>query len=299
MAFRNVIIANPAHISLRSNQLIIKTDREHSLPIEDISALLIESNQSTITTAALSYLGQCGCAVFLCDSTHMPCAVISPLCQHSRGVSILKAQTSMTAAMKNRLWQQIVIAKIKNQAKCLSLRNHSKASGQLEDLSAKIRRGDPNNSEATAAQIYFPALFGSGFTRGSDCGYNAALNYGYAILRGCIARALSAYGFYPAIGLHHHSELNQFNLADDVIEPFRPAVDLFVSCCISEEDTLTPQIKQLLFNIPNLEIIVNHKKYAISYAIELVIQSLQRAMIKKETALSLPELQEIKQHTYE
>lgn len=299
MAFRNVIIESPAHISLRNSQLIIKTDREHMLPTEDLSTLLLESNRSTITTAALSYLGQCGCAVFLCDSKHMPCAVLSPLCQHSRGVSILKAQMSMTETMKNRLWQQIVIAKIKNQSKCLALRNHYEVSRQLEDLSTQVRRGDPNNSEATAAQIYFPALFGAGFTRGRDCGNNATLNYGYAILRGCIARTLSVYGFYPAIGLHHHSELNQFNLADDMIEPFRPAVDLFVSCCASEEDTLTPQVKHLLFNIPNLEIKVNHKKYAIAYAIELVIQSLQRAMIKKEAALSLPELLEIKQHTYE
>ena len=116
MAFRNIIIENPAQLSLKNKQLIIKTDSEHSLAVEDISALLIESRASTITAAALSYLGQSGCAVFVCDEKHMPCAVLEPFSQHSRALSVLKAQLEATEPLKKRLWQSIVVAKIANQA---------------------------------------------------------------------------------------------------------------------------------------------------------------------------------------
>lgn len=121
MAFRNIIIESPAAISLRREQLIVRTDSEHSVPIEDISALLLESRQTTITTAALSRMGQCGCAVFTCDEKHLPCAVLTPYQQHSRGLAVLRMQMSMTEPTKKRLWQSIVKAKIENQAICSSI----------------------------------------------------------------------------------------------------------------------------------------------------------------------------------
>jgi CRISPR-associated protein Cas1 len=105
MPFRNVVIESPAHISLSNRQLIIRTDSEHSLAVEDISALLLESRASTITAAALSYLGQSGCAVFVCDEKHMPCAVLEPFSQHSRALGVLKAQLEATEPLKKRLWQ--------------------------------------------------------------------------------------------------------------------------------------------------------------------------------------------------
>lgn len=187
MAFRNIIVESPAAISLRREQLIIRTDSEHSVPIEDISALLLESRQTTITTAALSRLGQRGCAVFTCDEKHLPCAVLTPYQQHSRGLSVLRMQMSMTEPAKKRLWQSIVKAKIENQAICLQLTEHTAEADTLRTMIDRVRSGDSENVEATAAQLYFPALFGQGFTRGEENGINAGLNYGYAVLRGCIA----------------------------------------------------------------------------------------------------------------
>lgn len=299
MAFRNVIIENPAHLSVKNRQLIIKTDREHSLAVEDLSALLLQSNRSTITTAALSLLGQSGCAVFLCDEKHMPCAVLESYCQHSRGVNVIKEQMSATDAFRNRLWKSIVIAKIENQAKCLSLRGKEESAGELLSLAKTVKVGDSENVEAVAAQKYFPALFGSGFVRAADNGYNAALNYGYAIVRGCIARSLAVYGFLPSLGIHHCSELNRFNLADDLIEPFRPLIDLLVSTYISEEDELTPEKKRLLFHSLNLDLLVGKKHYATAYAIELCVQSLSRSFLRRENLLQLPSLTELRQHRYE
>ena len=125
MAFRNTIIENPAYLSVRNDQLIVRTDAEHSFAIEDISAILLESRQSTVTTAALSRLGQSGCAVYVCDEKHMPCAVLTPFRQHSRELSILKSQLDATEPHKKQLWQEIVREKIRNQAICLTTRTYT------------------------------------------------------------------------------------------------------------------------------------------------------------------------------
>lgn len=298
MAFRNIIIESPAHISVKNEQLIIKTDGEHSLAVEDISALLLESRQSTVTTAALSLLGQRGCAVFVCDEKHMPCAVLTPFSQHSRQLAVAASQLSAGEVLKKRLWQSIVAAKIKNQAECLRLCGNDGAASGLDAMAASVRSGDAGNTEAAAAR-YFPALFEKGFTRGADNGINAALNYGYAILRGCMARCLAVYGFLPMLGLHHKSELNGFNLADDMMEPFRPVVDLMVTASFPADSELTPTSKRLLFNVLNLDILSGGQRHTVAYAMERSVHSLQRSVNRGENGLILPQLLPPAQHSYE
>ena len=129
MAFRNIIVENPARISVKNEQLIIFTDREHSVPVEDISALLIESRQANVTTAALSLLGQRGCAVFVCDEKHLPCAVLNSYCQHSRQLKVISEQLGMGEVLKKHLWQSVVMSKVKNQAECLALCGKESAGG--------------------------------------------------------------------------------------------------------------------------------------------------------------------------
>ena len=299
MAFRNIIIENPAYISIRNSQLVIRTDAEHSVALEDISALLLENRQSTITTAALSQLGQRGCAVFVCDEKHMPCAVLSPFHQYVRELSVLRNQLAMSEPRKKRLWQQIVQEKIRNQAICLQLAEKPEQAERLQNMIRGVCSGDSGNVEAAAAQAYFPALFGAAFTRDDDNGWNSALNYGYAILRGCMARMLAAYGFLPALGLHHRSTLNPFNLADDLMEAFRPLVDLLVFREIGETDELVPKAKRMLFNCLNLDVLSGEKHHSTAYAIERTVQSLSKAMEAKEAELMLPRLIDLKQHCYE
>ncbi len=299
MAFRSIMIESPAQLTLRDEQLVIRTDREHTIPTEDISALLLENRRSTITTAALARLGQCGCAVFLCDEKHIPCAVLTPFQQHSRALTVLRNQMEATEPLKKRLWQSVVKAKISNQALCLRLAGKESEAQALFSLADRVRSGDSENAEATAAQLYFPALFGEGFTRGEENGYNAALNYGYAILRGCTARTLAVYGFLPSLGIHHRSALNAFNLADDLMEPFRPLVDLLVHSFTDQEEELTPERKRALFNCLNLEMLSGGQRHSVSYAIDREIQSLRRAMEEKQPVLTLPALTELKQHSYE
>lgn len=299
MAYRNIIIESPAHISVSNHRLTVRTEQTHHVPLEDLSALLLESNQSTITTAALSQLGQCGCAVFVCDEKHLPCGVLTPYQQHSRGLSVLQTQLDATEPRKKQLWQSIVKMKLHNQARALELAGQDAAAQALHALAAGVRSGDPENREATGAQLYFPALFGDAFTRNQDCGINSALNYGYAILRGAMARYLSVYGFLPAFGLHHKNTLNPFNLADDLMEPFRPVVDRMVWVGFQDTDTLTPAHKRQLFNCLNLDILSGGQHHSVSYAMERLVKNLGQALSEKEKQLLLPELLELKQHRYE
>ena len=293
------MIESPAQLSLRDGQLVIRTDREHTVPLEDISALLLENQRSTITTAALARLGQCGCAIFFCDEKHIPCAVTTPFQQHSRALTVLQSQLEATEPLKKRLWQSVVKAKIGNQAACLRLAGKEQAARTLSALADRVRSGDSDNAEATAALQYFPALFQEGFTRSEENGWNAALNYGYAILRGCTARTLAVYGFLPSLGIHHRSALNAFNLADDLMEPFRPLVDLLVYSSADPAEPLTPERKRTLFNCLNLEILSGGQKHSVSYAIDREIQSLRRAFSEKQAELTLPALTALKQHGYE
>ncbi len=300
MAFRNIIIENPAHISVRNGQLVIKTNSEHSVSIEDISALLIENKASSITVAALSCLGQGGCTVFVCDDKHMPCAVMEPFSQHSRELSVLNLQIGAREPLKKRLWQSMIVAKIENQARCLNFCGNAEAAEALKSMTSRVRSGDSDNVEAAAAKKYFSELFFNGFTRGDDSVYNAALNYGYAVLRGCVARSLASYGFQPALGLHHKSALNRFNLADDMIEPFRPVIDQLVFNLVDGGcPTLTPQIKRQLFNCLNLDILSGGRHHSVSYAIERAVYSLSHSLSAGKAELLLPELLEIRQHRYE
>lgn len=299
MAFRCIMVENSAYISMKNSQLVIRTEQEHAVPMEEITALLLESRQITITTAALSRLGQCGCAVFTCDDTHLPCAVLQPFCQHSRAPLILRRQMETGEPLKKRMWQTLVQQKIRNQAACLVLSEKQKEAEYLLAMVPRVRSGDPENIEASAAQFYFPVLFGGGFTRAAEDGRNAALNYGYAILRGCIARSLAAYGFLPVLGLHHRSTLNAFNLADDLIEPFRPLIDLLVYSEIKEDDALNPEKKRYLFNCLNLNIRSGAQNHSVANAVERLVQSLSRAVTDQKPDLILPELLELQQHRYE
>ena len=300
MAFRNIFVESPAALSVRREQLVIRTEREAVISLEDVNALLIESRQSTLTAAALSALAVNNCAVFFCDEKHLPCAVLEPFAQHSRSRGILEAQMDMGEPLRKRLWQSIVQAKIRNQACCLELEGKEEGAAALRALADRVRSGDPDNVEATAAAKYFRLLFGEGFTRGDEeDGRNSALNYGYAILRGSAARYASAYGFLPVLGLHHRSGVNPMNLADDLMEPFRPVADLLVSRHVREEDELTSPLKQLLFSSLSLDILSGKQHHSVNYAMERLIQSLKRSLDSGKCELLQPELLELQQHSYE
>ena len=219
--------------------------------------------------------------------------------RHSRQLKLLKGQISMTRPAQKRIWQAVVTAKIANQARCLTLLER-RGGEELRYLSTQVRSGDPENLEAVAAAQYFPALFGGGFTRGEECRANAALNYGYAILRGAVARNLVMRGLEPCLGIFHHSELNQFNLADDLMEPYRPLVDLYVAAQVPDDDgPLTPAIKQQLFHLTNYLVEQSGKQFRAITAIGRMADSFSRMVQGEDRFMELPVLLPLQPYRYE
>lgn len=299
MEFRSVFVSNPAQLSVRRGQLVIRQEEERSVPMEDLSALLLESRAVSITTAALQELTDHGVTVYLCDETHLPAALVLPMNRHSRQLKLLKGQIAMRRPTQKRVWQGVVMSKISNQARCLSLLGKEGAE-ELRELADQVRSGDPDNWEAVAAARYFPALFGAGFTRGEECRVNAALNYGYAILRGAVARHLVIRGLEPCLGIFHHSELNRFNLADDLVEPYRPLVDLYVASHVpDDEGDLTPAIKQQLFQLSHYLVEQGGKQFRAISAIGRMADSFSRIVQSGEGQLELPHLLPLQLGRYE
>lgn len=227
MAWRGLHLSQPARLTLADNQCVISQEQgETRLPLEDIAWIMLDTQQATLTAALLAACMEAGIALITTDARHHPNGMALPFHRHHRQAEIAAIQIAATESLRNRCWQTIIRAKITNQAALLNQVGGDAA--PLFAMAERVTPGDPENIEARAARHYWPRLF-PGFTRQNESDLrNAMLNYGYAIMRAAIARALVAAGLLPAIGLHHASALNQFNLADDVLEPFRPIVDATV-----------------------------------------------------------------------
>lgn len=299
MEYRNIFLANPARLSVQREQLVIEQAEKFTVPLEDISSVLIESQQVTLSAHAATALANHGITVFLCDEKHLPSCQLLPINQYCRQRKLLMAQCEIGKPLQKQLWQQIVIRKIQNQAQCLRLMGKP-GWEDLRQIAGTVLSNDSDNREAVAAALYFPRLFGDNFSRGSDDPRNAALNYGYAIVRGGIARNLVMHGLESCIGIHHRSELNNFNLADDLIEPFRPIVDLYVAQNFSvTDDVLTAQQKAGLFNLTNYLVKQAGRKYRVMLAIDRSCAALANSVTEQMLLLELPELIPLELHRYE
>jgi CRISPR-associated protein Cas1 len=215
-----------ARLSVRYDQLLIENDGQllESIPLAELGVLVVSNPRVSYSHAVLAGLADKGGALIVCDEKHIPAAILLPLTGHHTQAERYAAQARAPLPRKKRLWQQIVRAKIAAQARLLT-----KLKGDDAGLGAMIphvRSGDPANVEAQAARKYWNALFGPDFRRDWEAeDQNRNLNYGYAVLRAVVARALCAAGLHPSLGLHHHNRYDAFCLASDLVEPFRPVVD--------------------------------------------------------------------------
>ena len=259
-----------------------------SLDLEDISVIVLESRQATITTGLLSAIAQEKIALFICDEYHHPNGLFLPFSQHSRFSKIAHIQKDISKPLKNKLWQKIIQTKVLNQAKALKITGQE-GYQKLKNLSQKVQSNDKTYIESYAASEYFTYMFEELNRRDDTDGRNAALNYGYAIIRGAISRTLSAYGFIPAFGIQHHSELNAFNLSDDLIETFRVFVDVEVVKIYDnftmDEVFLTKEQKSQLINLLTIYVDIDGEQLSILNAIEKMVQTLQKSYIKNDFSL--------------
>jgi len=217
----------PAYLTVRLGQLVLKHgDRIlGSLPCEDVGVVVVDNPGTTYSHAALATLARSDAVLVICGHDHLPAGVLLPLADHSQITWRIAEQVAVSRPRRKRLWKQLVQAKIRAQA--ANVPTDWPAHAKLLDLARQVRSGDPSNLEAQAARIYWDNWLPEiGFRRNPDLGgLNALLNYGYAILRAAVARALIAAGLLPALGLFHSNRANAFCLADDLMEPLRPLVD--------------------------------------------------------------------------
>lgn len=229
------ISQQPLHLTVQHQQLLLKqpglyAETVASIPCEDIGLVVVDHPGSSYSHAALARLIDAGAALVVCDSRHLPAGVLLPFANHTEVIWRLEDQIALPRPRRKRLWQQIVVAKIRNQA--AQLDHEPDAQTRLRALARTVKSGDPNNVEAQAARVYWLSWLdeSAGFQRRTDGGdvINVLLNYGYAVARAAVARALVGAGLHPALGLYHSNRSNLFCLADDFMEPLRPLVDAVV-----------------------------------------------------------------------
>lgn len=298
-AFRTLFLSTPARLSLQDKHLcIVQKDKESvKIPLVDILCVMLESHQITLTNALLNAFAQYKIILFACDESHLPSGLFMPFLGHFRSFSVLQSQIALNKQRKAILWQQIVKAKIHNQALLLKML-HKKESEELETLAKSVNLGDSSNNEAKAAAIYFKALFGKNFSRKvqifeeSKMGtINAALNYAYAIIRGVITRSLCVSGLNPALGINHKNQFNAFNLADDLMEPYRIFADSVVVQMVEVgelEESLSLQNRVKLVSILQSAVIVENKLYPLTRAGVVSAQSVVKCLERENLKLKLP-----------
>lgn len=298
MAYRNIFIANVSKLSTKNEQLIVDNGETFSFPIEDIRCVMVDDYRSTISASLISKFAEAGVTLLVCNSKHVPTAALNPINCYSRQLRQIRLQIDQSLPSKKRMWQQIVTAKINNQARCIEIVKCEKAE-KLYVYANNVKSGDSSNVEGRAAAAYFKELFGSDFRRDDETPLNAALNYGYAIIRAIIARTICLYGFEPSLGIHHCNELNKFNLADDIIEPFRPFVDLVVAKTLFDRNCFDTADKAAILKSVNAAVEIDEKKFCTAYAIEKTVQSYAECLKDNSRKLLLPKLIELEFNGYE
>ncbi len=297
MLKRTIVIASPAYLRLEYEQLIIEnaeTGEINSVPIEDIGFLLLEHRQITLTHPVLTRCVELGVAIITCDRSYMPIGMVLPLGQqhHRQGERFLQ-QVSSTEALRAKLWQQTIEAKILNQAAVA--RSVGFASWRtIERMAQKVLPADSTNCEASAARYYWRAVFGETFSRDPDGDPpNNLLNYGYTVIRAATARALVGSGLFPIVGIHHRNRGNCFALADDIMEPYRPFVDIVVRQLCQDEPPpvdLKPHHKRRLLEVLNLDTIIEDERSPLQIALSTTAASLALCMAGKRSRILYPRL---------
>lgn len=259
MIKRVLVFSNPAYLSLSLNQLVAvfpepkDGDEKRSFPVEDIGIVVLDNPRITVTQAAISALLEANTAILSSSANHLPNGLMLPLCGNTLQSRIFWRQTELSVPAKKKAWKQTVEAKIKNQIRLLECERQDAA--PLKLLLKNVKSNDAENCEGQAAAWYWKNIFGKSrnFVRSRDGEFpNALLNYGYAVLRAVVARALVCAGLHPTLGIFHRNKYNAYCLADDLMEPYRPFVDKAVLEILAKEpqiDSLTKQAKGRLYAV--------------------------------------------------
>ena len=280
-SFRSLMIGAQAKLSLKNANLLVERPEKDSVsvPLADIHTIILESPAITLTSALLSALAEQKIVLLCCDASHSPNGIFMSYLTHYQSNAVIKSQIAQTKQHKAILWQSIIKTKIKNQAN-LASKFDKKVGDELLNLSKKVVLADAKNCEGIAAAKYFKAIFGSEFSRDEPIWINSALNYVYAIIRSCVVRNIVASGLLPIFGVGHDNIFNNFNLADDLMEPYRPFGDRLVLELLDEsKDTfLSTKDKANLAEILEVSAKINRKKFSLAMAVAKTVQSYKNSL---------------------
>ncbi|MFN4006410.1 MAG: type II CRISPR-associated endonuclease Cas1 [Chitinophagaceae bacterium] len=302
MIKRTLLIQSPCHLKLAHEQLVVsykqvpslagKADR--TVPIEDIGLLVLEHQQITITHYVLAALAAANVAVVCCNEQHHPNGMLLPLDGHTLVSERFRAQIEATEPLKKQIWQQTVKAKVANQAAVLQY--WGGPANWLTQLSQQVKSGDSDNYEAQAAAHYWQNLFPVAwqfFRKREGPPPNNLLNYGYAIIRATMARAIVGAGLLPTLGVFHRNRYNAYCLADDMMEPYRPFVDMVVRTIIHQTsvvDSLTQEHKNKLLQVLQTDVIINKEKSPLLVAMQKTAYSLAKCYQGELRKVSFPNI---------
>ncbi len=307
MIKRTLYFGNPAYLSLKLKQLVIRKPAEKgempdadgtevvkTIPVEDVGLVVLDSPQITLTNALMEALLENNCAVVTCDSQHLPVGLFLPLYGNKVQTERFTEQVEASLPLKKQLWQQTMQSKIRNQASVLKYVTGETARNMLV-WADSVRSGDPDNMEARAAAFYWKNVIkdNPAFVRGMDDMVNVMLNYGYSVVRAIVARALVGAGLIPTLGIHHHNRYDAYCLADDIMEPYRPYVDKLVIDLIDADgvpERLDTAVKRRLLELPVQEVIIDGVRRPLMLAVNQTAVSLQKCFAGELRKLEYPSM---------
>lgn len=287
MAWKGVHLSRPSRLNTADGQLVVaQDDGEVRIPLEDLAYVVLDAPHATLTSTLLSACMEAGIVIISTDGRHTPNGMMLPFLQHHRQAGVAATQVALSQPFKKRCWQRIISQKIENQARHLAIAGQD--SEPLLAMSRRVGSGDPQNIEARAAREYWGLLF-SDFVRDNPADLrNKLLNYGYAVARAGVARALVSFGLLPNFGVGHASVTNAFNLADDLFEPFRPFIDHMAYGLAAERPAnadLTLEDRRALAGILMTDATVAAEKVSLLVATEKAAESFVRSMDHNTPAL--------------
>lgn len=307
MIKRVIGFTNPTYLSLKQGQVVVKypeiENSEHlsdaikaesvrTLPIEDIGVIVLDHKQITITTALMAALLDNNVAIITCDDLHLPIGLTLPLDANHIQSERFRQQINASEPLRKQMWQQTIAAKIAGQAQLLG--KQGVENGNMLAWAKQVKSGDTDNMEGRAAAYYWRNIFHNpNFTRGREGEPpNNLLNYGYAIVRALMARALVAAGLLPTLGIHHHNRYNAYCLADDIMEPYRPYVDEIVIDLIhraADVSQLTTEIKRELLAITTVDVMIDGHRSPLQIAVQTTANSVQKCFTGEARKIIYPE----------
>lgn len=309
MIKRTLCFSNPAMLSLANGQLVVKLidpsrynaqmgikhEPSATIPIEDIGVMVLDHQQITLTHGVMGALIENNVALITCNGQHLPTGLMLPLDGNTLQSERFQEQIEASLPLKKQLWQQTISQKIRNQAAVLKTLRGAEV-GNMMVWSNNVKSGDSENLEGRAAAYYWSAMFAElpNWTRDREGLWpNALLNYGYAIVRAMTARALISSGLLPTLGIHHHNKYNAYCLADDIMEPYRPYVDMLVVDMLSQwpyAEEINTDMKAQLLQLPVTDVIIGGKRSPMMVALSQTTASLQKCFAGELRKVSYPEI---------